>query len=224
VILTAIGSYLNILAASSYFALDDVAILFFGTFEVYAVVWLLPFFLGSLRLVPEIVKQPVRYHIGLPLSLSLVVLADFYLALAALMTPVNIFFFFQHYVWRTHIGAPIATVGGFALSIGSFLLILVGPQVVVARAFASLKQRKLREYAVSMERTFNSLLSHPSEEGFKEMQSQNEVMRYITKNLPSTGFSPGSLVAFIVLLVLNLGCFVGYVIAIARGYWRWPGT
>jgi hypothetical protein len=185
------------------------------------VVWLIPFFLGSIRLVPEIVKQPVRYHIGLPLSLSLGVLADFYLVLAAFMTPINIFFFFQHYVWRTHIGAPIATIGGFTLSIGAFILIHFGPQLVVARAFASLKQRKLREYAVSMERTFNSLLSHPTEEGFKEMQSQNEVMRYITKNLPATGFSPASFVVFIVLLVLNLGCFVGYLIAIARGYWPW---
>jgi tetratricopeptide (TPR) repeat protein len=223
-ILTAIGSYLNLLAASSYFALDDPVILFFGTFEVYAVVWLLPFFLGSLRLVPEIVKHPVRYHIGLPLSLSLVVLADFYLALAVLMTPVNIFFFFQHYVWRTHVGAPIATIGGFALSIGSFLLILIGPQVVVASAFTSLKQRKLREYAVGMERTFNDLLSHYSPDRFKEMKSQAEVMRYITKNLPSTGFSRGSLVAFIVLLVVNLGCFVGYLIAIAQGYWPWLST
>jgi hypothetical protein len=177
-----------------------------------------------MRLVPEIVKQPVRYHIGLPLSLSLVVLADFYLVLAALMTPVNVFFFFQHFVWRTHIGATIATVGGFTLSIGAFVIILFGPQFVVASAFGSLKQRKLREYAVSMERTFNDLLSHPSPEGFKNMQSQNEVMRYITRNLPSTGFSPWSFAAFIVLLVLNLGCFVGYLIAIAQGYWPWSGS
>jgi len=186
---------------------------------VYTVVWLIPFFLGSIRLVPELVKQPVRYHIGLPLSLSLVVLDDFYLILAAFMTPVNIFFFFQHYVWRTHIGATIATVGGFTLSIGAFVLILFGPQFVVARAFASLKQRKLREYAVSMERTFDNLLSHPSEDRFKEMRIQTEVMRYITRNLPSTGFSRASFVAFIILLALNLGCFVGYLIAIAKDYW-----
>jgi tetratricopeptide (TPR) repeat protein len=223
-ILTAIGGTLNVLAAHSYFSIKDPTILFFGPFEVYCVVWLIPFFLGSMRLVPEIVKQPVRYHIGLPLSLSLVVLADFYLVLAAFMTPVNVFFFFQHFVWRTHIGATIATVGGFTLSIGAFVIILFGPQFVVAREFGSLKQRKLREYAVSMEKTFNTLLSDSTPEHFKEMQSQNEVMRYITRNLPSTGFSPWSFVAFIVLLLVNLGCFVGYLIAIAQGYWPWLGT
>ena len=223
-VLTAIAGYLNLIAASFYFPVRDPAILFFGPFEVYTVVWVIPFFLGSIRLVPEIVKQPVRYHIGLPLSLSLGVLADFYLVLAAFMTPINIFFFFQHYVWRTHIGAPIATIGGFTLSIGAFIIILFGPQIVVARAFASLKQRKMREYAVSMEQTFNNLLSHPSDEGFKKMQSQNQVMRYISRNLPSTGFSPASFVVFVVLLVLNLGCFVAYVMAIRKGYWPWQGN
>jgi len=195
------------------------AIYVIAVLEMYMILWQFTMAFTSFRLIPEIVKQPVRYHLGLPASLSLAPLAGLFLWMAFLTTFDSVLLFAQHYVWRTHENLLLGNIAGnvvIGVLLGGLLLV---PLVALTWAMITLKQRMLADYSGSMEQAFSAVVENPTKKGFDVLVERDEIMRYLKRRLPVSGFTLLNWVAFLAIVVVNGVAAAIYGWAVLGDYW-----
>jgi len=201
------------------FSIPILSIYVVAILEMYMILWQFTMAFSSFRIIPQIVKQPVRYHLGLPASLSLAPLGGLFLWMAFLTSFDSVLLFAQHYVWRTHENLLLGNIAG-NIVMGSLIgALVIVPQVALTWAMITLKQRLLADYSGSMEQAFSAVIENPTKPGFDTLVERDKILRFLKRRLPVFGFTRLSWLAFLAIVVINAVAGAAYLWALLTDFW-----
>lgn len=178
--------------------------------ELFLCVWPAHLILRSLLFVPSVLKQPVRFFMGIPQSLSITALGHMYVGIGALAAIFTTLFLIQHYIFGTHEFALWACISLVAVEGIFAVTAVIGPQIAIVCSWRRLRERRLAQFSLSLEKTFDRFVKEPTSRTDEELRSMMDYMHYMRRNLPKLGLSSGH--------VLSVACLILYFAAVAGGY------
>lgn len=187
--------------------------------EVWLLAWIPAFVLQALQLIPRFKELPIRHFIDMPDAVSLEPLGTFYLRVAGLGSLAFVLFTAQHYLYRTHLTVPAASLGFIGVVYCLFFAVMFASQGVIVVTMRQLRDRRLTQYASHLEAAFERLMANPTEEHSTALERHRRSMRLLRQGLRLSGFSRTTFTFFLGLSMLQVAVVVGYVYLVSRGVW-----
>lgn len=166
------------------------------------------------RFALDMARLPVRYYPDIPSSVSLKVVGNAYLLLAAVYSVMYVPILVLGYLCK----APDTAESRMLAAFGGLYLFasVVMTQVALAFAFHEHRQRKLVEYGLHVEEAFGHFMrdpSPPTHARLSDVLRQSDVLR----RLPRTGFTAWTAAGFVGLVLFDVALVVGYFTLAAHG-------
>jgi tetratricopeptide (TPR) repeat protein len=187
--------------------------------EIYLLSWIPPFVIGALGFIPGFVRLPIRYFVGMPDSISLKPLGTFYLKIAALGAIAFTLFTCQHYLFRTHVAVPIASVGFIVFVYTLFFAIMFFTQTLIMMSLDKHRKRIITEYSYYVEEAYKSFIEEPTPDNFSHMRNHRDQMRYLKNELSVAGLTRSGYLWFICLSLFEILLIILYFYLVMNKIW-----
>jgi len=187
--------------------------------EIYFLLWVPPFVIRAILIIPRFIRLPVRYFISMPDAVSIKPLGNFYLKLGALGAISFFFFAFQHYVAKTYLTTPLSSIGFILMNSMLFFVIVFVSQINILLLMAKLRKRKLVQFSFTLEEAFQTYMQECRGDKFKKLRELEENLDHLKKKLPRSGLSRPAFCLFLFLSVIIIGMLAAYFWLTFNGIW-----